>query len=92
MYTKISDALKRFRNRDHGRIVYERYEEDCVFDEYLLDFCDEIDGRHYYYSDSDLSFLLSLVPSLNGYWQIFKGERIEGIFYCQRLIARSADV
>lgn len=85
-------TYERFRNRERGRIVYERYEEDCMFDEYLLDFYDEIDGQHYLRSDLDLLFLLSLVPSLNGYWQIFKGERIEGIFYCQRLIARSADV
>lgn len=61
-----------------------------MFDGYMLDFYDDIEGQHYVRSDFDLLSLLTYVSSLNGFWQIFRGEVIEGIFYPQCLVARSA--
>lgn len=63
-----------------------------MFDEYLLDYYDEIEGGHYVCTDSDLLTLLAFTTPLEGNWQIIKGERVEGLFYPLRVVARSADV
>lgn len=63
-----------------------------MFDEYCLDFYDEVEGQHYICSDPSLLLLLAFTTPLKGNWTIYRGERIEGLFYPSRLVARSADV